>query len=245
LTGLFLFRLELTEGAGWAGGLGFAPGSLVSAEGRLFQSLHFFQSQAPMCSPGEFAQLQRSNGDSFESGYLVANRGQDAANFPIASFGQDHFQNGTRSLFLFQGDSLHLGFTFSQVDTSFELLQLIQRGTADTLDKVSLFDSELGVSQAKGEVAVIGNDDQPFAALVQAADVIDPQVSSNQVDHAGSAIGVFVRRKHSRWFVQHEVLQLLAADLFAINADFLSFRIDLGAEFSARFAIDLNPAVGD
>ncbi len=77
------------------------------------------------------------------------------------------------------------------------------------------------MSQAIGEVAVIGHDNQPLAALVQATDVVDPQVGPNQVNHTCSAIRVFVGRKHSRRLVEHEVLQFLAADSFAIDANFL------------------------
>lgn len=119
-----------------------------------------------MRSDGEFPQLQRANRNSLQACYLVANAGQDPANLAIATFGQDHLENRPRPLLLLDRDPLDLGFAFRQINAAFQLLQLFQCRTADALHEVAFFDAELGMGQAERQVAVVRDDNQPFAALV-------------------------------------------------------------------------------
>jgi hypothetical protein len=95
-------------------------------------------------------------------------------------------------LFLLDRDPFHLGFALSQVDATFQLLQLLQRRTADTLHEITLLNAEFRMSQSESQVAVVSDDDQSFAALVESPDVVDPEIGFNQVDNPRPPVWVLV-----------------------------------------------------
>ena len=67
----------------------------------------------------------------------------------------------------------------------------------------------LWVRQPVGQIAVVGDQNQPFAGLVQSAYVIDTLVGSDQVDNSGPPRRIFAGRNDARWFVEDEILKLL------------------------------------
>ncbi len=98
----FLFRLELPQRAGRACRFGFGSWTFAPTLGHLFEGLDFFVGQAAVGTDGEFSQVERPDRNSFKASDFVADRGEDATDFPIASFGQDHFQDGPCPLFLLE-----------------------------------------------------------------------------------------------------------------------------------------------
>lgn len=190
-----------------------------------------------MGADGQFTQLERSDSGPFQPRDFVSDPRQQSADFAIAPFGQDHFQNSACALAFFENHAFDFCLAFGQKDSLFQFGKLLGSGTPHHLDKISFFHTEFRMGQAKGQFAVVCDDDQPFAALIQPPHVEDSKIGFDQVDDPRSAIGVFVSRKHTRWFIKHEILEFLAADFFAIDRDRLAMRIDFCAKHGASDSI--------
>ena len=110
------------------------------------------------------------------------------------------------------------------------------------LGDVGLVDLVRRVRQALGEVAVVGEDEQPGGVGVEPPDVEEPLGPvGDEVAQAATPLGVAHRGDHAARLVEHEVDR--GADRrqpLAVDADHGGARVDLGAEPGDDLAVDLD-----
>ena len=115
---------------------------------------------------------------------------------------------------------------------------------------VGLLHLVLGVHQAVGQLAVVGEQQQAFGLGIQAADVEQPlaflQARTHQVANARTAQVVAHRGVHTAGLVQCEVDHLFV-DLhaLAVHADDVHARVDAGAHLHHDFAVYFHATGGD
>lgn len=154
-----------------------------------------------MGSFGEISQAERPDGDSFKRPDFVADCRQHPADFAISPFGQDDFQPASIFGLFHEFDVGGPDFPFGDVDSFFELTQSGIRGDPVDQDVVFLFYAKTWVGQLVGELAIVGDEDQALAGLVESANVIDPFVGVDQIDHARATGRIVAGRNDARRLV--------------------------------------------
>ena len=140
------------------------------------------------------------------------------------------------------GPDLPLG----QPDPLGQLVEDLAAGLARDDDAVDLLDPELGVGQLVGELAVVGQEDQAGALLVEPADRVDALGDlREQVDDQGLAGGVVVGRDVTLGLVDGVIDVPLGVDLLAVDGDDLVLRVDLGPQLPDGLAVDRDSALED
>src|SRR6266508_2892383 len=128
------------------------------------------------------------------------------------------------------------------------LLEAPHRVPGQTLDlsKVPLLDAVARMGKAVGEVAVIGEQDQPLGVPVQPADRDHPRVLWHHLDHRRPALRVIGGAHHSQRLVQHPVAQpLVDHDPRAVDLDPIGGRVDPPAHLLHDLAVDRHPSGTD
>ena len=129
---------------------------------------------------------------------------------------------------------------------SVSLSRISRPGVPATRAAVGLLDPVPRMSQAVGQLAVVGQNHQPHAVLIEPADRVDPlRHLGQQVDHPGPARGVVVGRDVALGLVHGIVDHLLEPDPFAVHGDGRTLGIDPRAELADDLAIDRDPALED
>ena len=102
-----------------------------------------------------------------------------------------------------------------------------------------------GAGEAVGELAVVGDEEQAFAHIVQAADRVEALAHLVKKLHdGGAAFGILDRGHKALGLVQHEVAQTLGAlQQLAVHADVVAAGVSLGAERGDHFAVYLHAAL--
>jgi hypothetical protein len=97
-------------------------------------------------------------------------------------------------------------------DASAELVKLGLGGNAGDLDEIGLLHSRGGAGEAVGELTVVGDQQQPLAHVVQAADGVEalPHLVE-ELHHRGPAFGVLDGGHEASGLVEDEVPQPLRA----------------------------------
>ena len=117
---------------------------------------------------------------------------------------------------------LGVGEAFGQVHAFAKLLETFFVELAGDLHVVNLLDAVARVGEPVGELAVVGDEDQPFARHVEPADAEDARrVGRQHVDDARPAGRVAGRADDALRFVDGEVDRLAFVKDFAVDADLL------------------------
>ena len=126
------------------------------------------------------------------------------------------------------------------------LIEHFVRRIAGHHNAIRLAHSVARMRQPVGQVAVVGDQDQPLAVQVEPADGEQPGIGGfDQIDDAHSARGIAVCAQHARGFVDGEVFEPSRVQGDTIDANGLVGRIDPRAQFGDDAAIDLDAAGGD
>ena len=198
-----------------------------------------------MSTPGKLAQFQWTDRDPFQCSDFVADPSQHPANFTIATFGQNNFQPtapfGPFQKFGFRRAGQSLG----DMNPLFKFAEINCLGNADDLDVVFLFNAESRMGQLIGQIAIIGDQYQTFAGLIESTDIVNSLVGFDQVDHARPTRRIFARGQDARRLVQHKVLKSLHNQRLRIDVDFLSIRIDFDPQGGNNLPVDFNSTLLD
>src|SRR5262249_25505958 len=111
---------------------------------------------------------------------------------------------------------------------------------------VDLLDPELRVRQPVGQLAVVGQEHQAGALLVEPADGVDTLGDlRQQVDDPGLARGVAIGRNVALGLVDGVIDAPLGVDLLAVDGDLLLVRVDAGAQLADDLVVDGDAALED
>ena len=118
--------------------------------------------------------------------------------------------------------------------------------TAD-LDQISLLDARGGFRELIGEVAVVSDQQQALAQVVQPADRIEALAQfREELHHCRPLLRITDCSDESPRLVEHEVAQAFRPlQQLAVDADVVAGGIGLGAEFRDDLAIHLHAAFGN
>jgi hypothetical protein len=142
-------------------------------------------------------------------------------------------------------DGFHLRTTTDDHEPTEELFRVGRVEGLVQLDLVFLLDLELRMGECEREIAVIGDDQQPFALHIEPADVEDARPLRRQVFIDRPATSVIIgRTNHTTRLVHHSVQRLLHTH-HAISDFYEIVRSNLGGEFGDHVAVDANAALLD
>ena len=104
-----------------------------------------------------------------------------------------------------------------------------------------------GFGEFLGEGAIVGEEEEAFAGVVEAADGIDAFCKrAEELHDGGAAFGIADGGDVAFGLVEHEIDRALRGlDGFAIDGDGVGIGIGFGAEFGDDLAIERDAAGGD
>ena len=191
-------------------------------------------------------QPDRADGDAGQRHDLVAEPGHHPADLAVLPLGEDHLHDARLP---FATDHLHaLGanLPLGEPDPLRELVKHLARRLASDDDPVDLFDPEPGMSQSIGELAIVRQEHQARALLVEPPDRVDPLGDlGEQIDDlrfAGRvAVGADVAFR-----LMHGVIDVpLFMDLLAVNGDLMRSGVHPRAEFADDLIVHRDSALED
>jgi hypothetical protein len=131
------------------------------------------------------------------------------------------------------------------IDTPPHALEHIGRRPESRQDVIFLFEPEARVHDPVGEIAVIGQQQQPFRIPVEPADRVEALLRLDQFHH-GLAVTLVARGGDvPPRLVEHDVPAALRADDLAIDPNFVSVWIGFGAQLGDGLAIHRDTARDD
>jgi hypothetical protein len=148
----------------------------------------------------------------------VAELGEHPPDFAILPLGEDHFQDGRLAPLADRPDALGPDLPLGEPDPLHQLVEDIPGRRAGDDHSIELLDAVAGVSQLVGEFAVVGQEHQPDAHLVEPADGVDALGDLGEdVEHPGTARGIVVGRDVPLGLEDREVDRLLDLDPLAVD----------------------------
>jgi hypothetical protein len=215
--------------------------SATAAGDGLLQRMNLFGCERADGAGRQFAEAHRADGDAAELLHLMADAGQQAADFAVTAFVQNHFENRRTFTPILDSHVLNVRETFGEVNATLKFAERFALDLAGNLYLVNLLDAVTWMREPVREVAIVGHQDEAFARNVEPADRVDPRrIGRQQVDHTWTSGGVAGRRHDAFGFVYGKVNELRPAQRFAVDADFLSLRIDASAELRHDLMINLD-----
>jgi hypothetical protein len=189
-------------------------------------------------TPGQRAELasgqafdrDRADGDSGQHHDLVAELGQHPPDLSVLAFGENQFEDRRIASLADRPDPLGPNFSFGQPDSLGQLVENLASRRASDDHSIELLDPELGMGQLVGQLAVVGQEEEADAHLVEPTHGINPLGNlGEKVDDPGTARGVVVGRDVTFRLVDGEVDRPLDLHLLAIDGDRRLGQVDLGA----------------
>jgi hypothetical protein len=139
---------------------------------------------------------------------------------------------------------LGANLAFGEPDALRQLVEHVLRRVASHDSAIDFLDAELGVRQTIGQLAVIGQEHQPNAHLVEPADRIHALGDlRQQVDDARLSGRVVVGRDVTLRLVDRDVDRFLAMDHLPVEGNLRLARINLGPQLSNDRSVDGNAAL--
>jgi hypothetical protein len=117
--------------------------------------------------------------------------------------------------------------------------------TRERQDVVLLVEFVAGVHDPIGDVAVVGEEEEPFGVAIESTDRIDPFRNLNDVHDGAPVSFVFRRRDVAPRLVQNQVARALRAQQFAIDPDLGVHGVDFRAQRGHDLAVDAHPTGSD
>jgi hypothetical protein len=149
-----------------------------------------------------------------------------------------------------RGSGLHAGGArLATLDTHSlaKPIDVLFAGLTANLDEVGFLHAQGGTSQLVGKLAVVCDEQQPFAEVVEAPDRIESLPHLGEELHDGRpALRVTDGCDVPFGLVEHEVAEAFGAlKQLSINTDVIACGIGLATEFSDRLAVHLHTALGN
>jgi hypothetical protein len=143
---------------------------------------------------GQPLQADRSDSHSAKRHHLVTELGEHPPNLAFLAFGQDELEHGRLTLATDDPSSLGPDLAVREPNTFGQPGEHIRVRHSGHERPVELFDAVARMCQPVGKVAVVGQDDEPGAVFVEAADGVDTLGSLRQEIHdTRTAGGIHVR----------------------------------------------------
>ena len=182
-----------------ADGLMRRCGFLDACDARLAEGVEFFAAERSNGPGRQFAQPHRTDGRPHQAEHLVADLGQQAADFAVLAFRQHHFQQRAVLVMRLDGRLFRPGKPLGQVDAAANSLEHLRLGLAGDLDQIGFRHFVAGVAEPVGEFAVVGHQDQPLAVQVEPSHGKQPDAAGrDQVDHPRPARRVAIASRPRR-----------------------------------------------
>jgi hypothetical protein len=173
--------------------------------------------------------------------HLEADRGEDAPHFAVLAFVQRDRQRREVVRTLLDAQLRPGGASFGQVHALADRLERLAFDASAHFGPIGLGDSVTRVRDLVREVAVVGEQDQALALLVEPADRVDAALArvGDQVDGARARLALLVGADHALGLVEQVVAVAgQRLDELAFDLDARLLEIDLGAELRHRAAVD-------
>jgi hypothetical protein len=218
---------------------------LVSAAASysLFKCVDFFGRERADGAGWHVAEAHRADGDAAEFLHFVTNPRQEPADFAITAFVEDHFKQRRSFAPALDPHVLGVRKALGQVHAAMELADGFAFHLAGDLYLIDFLNAVSWMGEPVGKLAVVGDEDKSFAGDVEPADRKHARrVRWQKVDDARAAGRIASRRDDTFRLVHGEVDKPRPAQRFAVDADFLSLRIDASAELRHDLMIDFHAA---
>jgi hypothetical protein len=191
-------------------------------------------------------ELDRANRDAAKGQDFVPEASEHAANFAILAFIQDDAEPSAALLLLESFDALGTNSALSEIDAGQQAAAVFGSRVAVNLDEVGLFDAEAWVHEAMSEVAIVGEQEKPFAGLIEPADGVDALFNVwDEIQCEAASCGIEIGAQDAARFVEEPINGPFEFDGMAIDGDGGVGGIDFGAEIAENGAIDGDAAGAD
>jgi hypothetical protein len=216
------------------------------ARRNLPQQIDLMPSQWPALARRKPLERNRPDGDSGQGHDLVSKLGEHSADLAFLALGQNQLE--LRGLSLSVNDSSALGADFAlgkpnafgQPRDQFRARKTGDEGAIDLLDAIAR------MCQPVCQLAVIGQDQEAGAILVQSADGVNALGDLMQeIDNPRASGGIRIGRDISLGFVDGKIDRGFESDWLAVNRDTSSIRIDPRAELPDHPTVHSDSALED
>ena len=165
------------------------------------------------------------------------------ANLSRAPFVDRNAERGGLSLRPARGKELDLGrarTTAVDDHPARQALEVVRIGNAEHFDLIDPLDLVARMGQGGGEVAVVGENQEPFGVEIEPADRIDVLPDTlQQIEDGAAMLRVRSRRNVVARFVQEEIAVVLGAlDAAFVDPDVVDIGIGLGAKLGHGQTVD-------
>jgi hypothetical protein len=200
----------------WLFVFGLAGDAFAAADGRpasfaaltgggRIQGQDLFASQWPPTADRQLTEAQRPDRQTAQRDDFVSEPRQNAANLAVLAFREGDLQlGGTRTLAT-QLNGIDPGKSFREAHTAHQFFQVRLRNFPLHGGQIQFLNAIARVSQALCQLAIVGQEHQPFAGTIQPADREDALLDVDQIDHQHAAAGIAVAREHTAGFVQCKI----------------------------------------
>lgn len=210
------------------------------------EHLDFILRERAIFAEGQALERNGPHRDPGQGHDLVPELRQHPAHFAILPLGEDHFENGRFPLLTDHADAPGPDLAFRQPDAVDQLVEHLAFGGSGHDHPVQLLDAELGVGQLIGEFAVVGQQNQPRAHLVEPADGIDALGNLGQdVDDARASGRVIIRGDVPFRLGDRVIDHPLEMDGLTVDGDLGLSRVHLGPELFDDFAVNRHSPLAD
>src|SRR5262245_57075415 len=180
---------------------------MFSVRGELLQRVHLRLVEISPASQLQPRIADRTDRDALELIDWVADRVEHVANLPVPSFVDGDVDGRVTIAATRQQAYDACGHALSlDGDAAREPVEIVRVRNAQHPRLVNPGNAVPRVRQSRGEVAVIGQDQEPFGIKVQTADRIDILANSyQQIDNGRTSLWIRTRCHISPWLVQEEI----------------------------------------
>ena len=174
----------------------------------------------------------------------MADFGQQSTNLAILTFPQLKFEDRAASLTFHDFNSAKPKESVREVHAFAKLIQNFVRWQTSDVTTISAHDFESRMCQPLSQIAVVGNQQQPFGAFVQPPDGEQSlAMRRNEINGANASLRITVGTEHSFGFIQDKVLVSRLLQAFTVEPNILRLRIDAGCRVCNNLIVDRHSTV--
>jgi len=187
--------------------------------------------------------------------YVEADLFEELADLAVAAFDEDDFVPGViafADLADLRGGGAHApgsGADAAALDdhAAADLVELLFRGGAGDFDEVGLFHAVGGLGERIGELAVVSDQEQAFAEIVEAAYRVEAlALTGEKLHHRWAVFRIADRGDVAFGLVQNEIADAFGAlEELAVDANVVAPQFCFRTQLGDNFAIELNTARED
>ena len=203
------------------------------------EEVHLASGQGAKLADGQTFECDWANRHPGQHHDLVTELGEHPPDLTVLAFGKDHFEDRRITLLGHGSHSLGANFPLGQPDSIGQLIESLAFRSAGDNDPVKLLDPEPRVGQLVGKLAIVGQEHQADAHLVEPTDGVNAlRDLGHQVEDAWAARGVVVGRHIALGLIDREVDQAFLMNLLAVHGDRGLGQVDLGAKLADDLTAD-------